>query len=327
MFNRFTPTYLSQAALGLSGYFKNWRKQFPLLPRQIQDQDLLYTVLNNWFKKEKPLGVFNTTKNTYLLSQSADSVFFGKHTWTPLYGVAFDSQVSFIEQSELYAQAGQLWLDSFHLNHYMVVPAITDTLFQWQKLGFGIQQTYALLDLQKTIKPFPIPTGFEIRPAKTNDKQKLADVSPWIAQRLHAAPVWAPLPNQHLSNLREGFATLPDEKTAITWLISKGNDILGFAVFYAMEADPTEPLSDKNWVELAVAAIHPLFRGQGLGMALITFALQAVQNMGYVVCKTDWRTANAETDRFWQKFGFEPTAYRIVRHINPDYLTTRNNAL
>ncbi|MAT44169.1 MAG: hypothetical protein CL609_17695 [Anaerolineaceae bacterium] len=327
MFNQFTPTYLKEASIGLSNYFKNWRKQFPLLPRQIQDQDLLYATLNNWFKQEKPQGIFNTKNKTYLLSQSSENVFFGKHTWTPLYGAAFDSPVSFVDQSELYALAGQSWLDSFYINHYMVVPALSNLLFQWQKLGFGIQQTYALLDLQKPIKPAPLPAGFEIRPANTNDKQKLAEVSPWIALRLHAAPVWAPLPNEHLSNLREGFAGLPDEKTAITWLICKENDILGFAVFYALESDLSDPLSDHNWVELAVAAVHPLFRGQGLGKALCSVALQAVQNLGYMVCKTDWRTANAATDHFWQTLGFEPTAYRIVRHINPDYLNTRKNAL
>lgn len=327
MFNPFSPTYIQQAADTLTVWFKQWRDQIPFLPRHITYQDWCYTGVNEWFKQTRPGGAVNTQTGDFLIAETRDNEFFGQHCWSPLIGNGFSPNSGFRNQSDLYAKAGQDWLNQHIANHYLITPALPDTILNWQKLGFGIQQTYALLDLDQKRPDIVSHTGFEIRPAAVNDKEKLADVSPWIAQRLHAAPVWAPLPPQHLSNLRKGFSELPTEKGAKTWLILKDKQIMGFAVYYPAPPNQQDPLNGDKWVELAVAAVHPLWRGQGIGRMLIEYTLKQIQKEGYAVCKTDWRTANAATDHFWLASGFVPAAYRLVRTINPAYLTTRKNAL
>ncbi len=327
MFNQFIPTYLQKSAEGLAVYFNQWRRTFPLLPYHIDDPKWTYTLLNNWIKEAKPEGIFDTEHQTFMIAQFAENPFFGKHAWIPLWGHALSNEPSFPAHAELYAQAGQLWLDQNYLDHYFTVPAFPEHVFQWQKLGFGLQQTFGLFDLQTDFPVYPLPQGFEIRKAVTNDKQKLADVSAWLTHRLQKAPVWAALPQQHLLDLRKSFTQLPDNKNIITWIICKGEDILGFAVYYALQSNPADPLSDRTWVELSVLGIHPLMRSQGLGRALVTHTLNAVRQMGFAVCKTDWRTGDSQSDQFWLKFGFLPVSYRIHRHISNDYLTTRKNAL
>ena len=70
-------------------------------------------------------------------------------------------------------------------------------------------------------------------------------------------------------------------------------------------------------VELTIAATAPAARGLGVGSALTNTALGWAHEHGYRRVITDWRSANLLAASFWTGRGFEPTAYRLFRRIEP----------
>ena len=70
-------------------------------------------------------------------------------------------------------------------------------------------------------------------------------------------------------------------------------------------------------IDLTVAATAPAARGLGVGSALTNLALGWAHEQGYRTVVTDWRSANLLAARFWTGRGFEPTAYRLFRRIEP----------
>jgi GNAT superfamily N-acetyltransferase len=228
----------------------------------------------------------------------------GRHVWSGLGDHAAGDPELY---RDLYAVAGQGWLDERATSHYVVVPAEERVLDAWLGVAFAIQQVHAERLLDDVTEP-PPPDGFTIRRGGPDDLDAAARLAPIITELQIAAPVWSGLERPSDERFRENWREALAEPAATWFLAERDSEPLGGLLLWA---DPGEPIS------LDVAATLPEARGLGVGRTLTAHALWWAREHGYDRVKADWRIANLLASRFWPNRGFRPTAYRLVRYLHP----------
>jgi ribosomal protein S18 acetylase RimI-like enzyme len=225
---------------------------------------------------------------------------------------------------QVYAAAGQHWIEDHVLNHYLVCPAIPEWLQTGFSLSFGQEQAYAIASVKHERPHIDPPEGIIIREVQPSDADQLFAIGHWIAAHLNTAPVWEPVPQQHLDNILPEYAKLANDPESTTWVAVDGDQIVAYVVIYTVDTGPEHLLGIPNAAHFAVAATHPHYRNRGIGKALYTRILNVAQQQGYHTMFTDWRTTNLPAASYWPGYGFEPFAYRLLRRVNPIYEPFQN---
>ncbi len=239
-----------------------------------------------------------------LVGEVAEDELRGRHAWSGLGDHSADEPELY---RDLYAVAGQSWLDQGATSHYVVVPADEPVLRAWLGVAFAIQQVIAERPLGDVVEP-KAPEGFTIRRGGLDDLDAAALLAPIITDLQIEAPVWSGLERPTDQQFRESMREALADSEATWFLAERDGAALGFLLLWA---DPGEPIS------LDVAATLPESRGAGVGSALTAYALWWAKQQGHDRMKVDWRVANLLASRFWPKRGFRPTAYRLVRYLHP----------
>ena len=60
----------------------------------------------------------------------------------------------------------------------------------------------------------------------------------WIAAHLNTAPVWEPVPQQHLDNILPEYAKLAKDPNSTTWVAVDGEQIVAYVVIYTADTGP-----------------------------------------------------------------------------------------
>ena len=319
---RFTEQHLAEAAELLAAQSEQYLNDFPVLPAHIADRERAFTFLSALLKKAEEKGVVMLEKDRmigYMLGYYDQNVFFGRHVWVPYGGLALSEADEYQQLRTLYAAAGDNWIQDGILNHYLVCPAIQE----WQRaafsLSFGQEQAYAVASsTEEQLEKLP-PQGITIREVQPADANQLAASGHWIAAHLNAAPVWEPVPQRHMAEVRPGYAELADDDTSTTWVALDGEQLVAYVAIYTVDIGAIHYLGTPKAAHFAVAATHPDYRKRGIGRVLFTHILNVAHQQGYEQVFTDWRTTNLEADRYWPTFGFDPFAYRLLRRVNPTY--------
>jgi len=319
---RFTEQHLAEAAELLAAQSQQYLNDFPILPAHIADRERAFTFLSALLKKAEEKGVVMLEKDRltgYMLGYYDQNVFFGKHVWVPFGGLAITGSNVYQDLRKLYAAAGDIWIRDGILNHYLVCPAIQE----WQRaafsLSFGQEQAYAVASSTKKQPEKSPPHGITIREVQPEDAGQLAANGHWIAAHLNKAPVWEPVPQQHLAEVRPGYAELADDDTSTTWVAVDGEKLVAYVAIYTVDIGAIHYLGTPRAAHFAAAATHPEYRKRGIGRALFTHIMNIAHQQGYEQIFTDWRMTNLEADRYWPTFGFCPFAHRLLRRVNPIY--------
>ena len=321
-FLTFQNEHLSAAAALLASQAGIFLEQFPLLPDRISDPAVARSFLTALLAKEESHGAVamdNGNLAAYLLGAYADSIFFGRHVWVPFGGLALAEPQNTAMIRRIYAAAGQQWIDDRVLNHYLVCPAIPAWLQAGYSLTFGQEQAYAITSVKELRPSVAPPEGIILREVLPSDADQLYTKGHWIAAHLNTAPVWEPVPQQHLDNILPEYAKLADDPTSTTWVAVDGDQIVAYVVIYTADTGPEHFLGVPTAAHFAAAATHPHYRNRGIGKALYTHILNVAQQQGYQTMFTDWRTTNLPAADYWPSYGFEPFAYRLLRRVNPIY--------
>ncbi|PKO11983.1 MAG: hypothetical protein CVU39_26350 [Chloroflexi bacterium HGW-Chloroflexi-10] len=318
----FLPEHIPAAAGLLAAQFQNFHRRFPILPARMNEAAITKNFLEALLQKNDTNGVaylHNGKLAGYIIGSYSDNVFFGPHVWVPLGGAVLAPELPLDLLAGLYTQAGRKWIEDGILNHYLVSPALPEWLSLFQLLSFGQEQAYAVSSLAEELPDTPLPTGILIRKAEKQDEQALHDNAHWIAQHLNGAPVWEPVPQEHLDNIRPGYAELATDESAETWLAFDGNKMVAVVAIYTEDIGAEHLWGTPTAAHFAAAATHPDYRARGIGRALFSHAINISRTAGFECMFTDWRTTNLEASRYWPTFGFQPFAYRLIRRINPRY--------
>lgn len=133
-----------------------------------------------------------------------------------------------------------------------------------------------------------------IRPMRERDIPEIGNIerlcfpSPWTSQ-LFA-----------LELKREGFAYY--------WIIELKDKVVGYAGYWKIQDE----------AHIVTFAIHPLYRGRGLGKILLDYILKDIQNRGIKKVTLEVRESNKVAQRLYEKFGFKKIA------IRPRYYQDKN---
>jgi GNAT superfamily N-acetyltransferase len=240
-----------------------------------------------------------------LLAEVRDDKVRGRHAWSALGDHCAEEPELY---RDLYAVAGRRWLDEGAASHYVVVPADDQILWAWLGAAFAIQQVHGERSLEDVGEPRS-PSGFTIRLAGLDDLEAGARLAPIITEHQIEAPVWSWLERPSDAELREHWREAVADP-ASTWFLAERDDgtPLGGLLLWDDEGEP---------ISLDVAFTVPEARGLGVGVALTERAFWWARQHGHDRMKADWRIANLLASRFWPKRGFRPTAYRMVRYVQP----------
>jgi GNAT superfamily N-acetyltransferase len=137
-----------------------------------------------------------------------------------------------------------------------------------------------------------------------------------IAQHQAGAPVWIPVPPEHLPELREGYAELVDDPEATVWLALRQDQVVGFQAYFTTQPADDDLLTPEACIELKVAGTRQGERSQGIGRALTQRGLAEARAQGYDYCLADWVATNLLSSRFWPRQRFRRMIYRLMRNID-----------
>lgn len=318
----FQSTHISEAAELLAHQSTQMLQHFPLLPERINDLQVAHTFLTALVEKSEEHGMVMVEKNKiigYMLGYYDDNPFFGKHVWVPFGGIVLLQSTENDMLRVLYAHAGDIWIKDGILNHYLVCPALPEWLNAGFSLSFGQEQAYAVASALEEKKEVPLPDGITMREVRPGDANQLAEKGHWIAAHLNGAPVWEPVPAEHLETIRPAYAELANDDTSTTWVALDGDEIISYVTTYTVDIGAIHYMGTPKAAHFATAATDPAYRTRGIGRALFTHILNITHEQGHECIFTDWRTTNLEAAHYWPTFGFEPFAYRLLRRVNPRY--------
>lgn len=228
----------------------------------------------------------------------------GRHAWADLE----DHRIAEAEDPslyrDLYGLAGRVWVEAERLDHYVVVPADRALLDAWYSLSFAQQQVHAAIQIRPV--EAPVPAGFTVRHGGPEDLDIAMRLAYVIFDHQAEGPTWAGAPAPAEEEARASYAEYLSNPKVAYFVAERDGEPLGHL---ALERETEEA------VYLDIAATVPEARGLGVGTALADAALGWAFEQGYQTCKTDWRSANLVSSRFWERRGFVPTAYRLFRRI------------
>jgi len=254
----------------------------------------------------------------YVFGEAKADTLRERHIWMHFAGHAVDPQHDPELYRDLYAVVGQAWLNKGYSHHFILLPAAPDARKDaWLQLGFAYEQVYALLSLADW-KPHEsqIPAGIVVRQAHPQDSRLLEELAPIIRRHQAGAPVWGTALPEDEQEIRQGYSELAGDPSWVVWLAILYGKAVGMQGYHRRETSPGDPLIPDGCIELSVAGTLPEARGRGVGVALTQHGLESARQAGYAWCLSDWRITNLLSSRFWPRRGFQPVAYRMVRHVD-----------
>jgi [ribosomal protein S18]-alanine N-acetyltransferase len=84
--------------------------------------------------------------------------------------------------------------------------------------------------------------------------------------------------------------------------------VIGYIIYWQIGAD----------VQVNNIAVHPDFRGKGIGEALMRYAIAKVRERGATFVTLEVRVSNAAAVTLYKKLGFEVLGLRKNYYTNPD---------
>ncbi len=254
----------------------------------------------------------------YVLGDLAVDTQRGRTAWVRQAGQALAPGQGPELLGDLYAAAAERWMAQGCFDHFVLLPtADPAAIEQWFHLSFGLEQIHALADLEAVTVDAPtLPPEITLRRAGPDDAAHLAALSSVIRRHQAAAPVWGAALPEHTPDIRTGYAELVTDPTATVWLALRGDEPLGFQVYYTTEPSPADLLTPEGCWELSVGGTLPAARGLGLGRALTAAGFAAARAAGQRYVLADWRSTNLLAARFWPRQGFQPVLYRLIRRVD-----------
>lgn len=231
----------------------------------------------------------------------------GKHAWVGLDDHSLAPAAAPEVYADVYAEAGDPWVEQGHLTHIVLVPADEAILRVWFQLGFGQEQVHA--EAPTLAEARAAPEGVTIRRAGPADIEAVLDVAGIITSHQLGKPVWSGVRLPGREEMRADWEELLADETAVILLAERDRDTVGYAATY--------PAGEPGVAHLPVAGTRPGVRGSGVGRALAEHALHRAHEDGYRKVLVDWRSTNLLASRFWPARGFLPTHIRLRRDVQP----------
>ncbi len=253
----------------------------------------------------------------YIMGEIKVDISRGRHIWVPYEGMAVRADQSSELIRKLYAKVSDAWLKQDCFMHYVIVPLGNHTYFEaLQNLSFYIQQVHGVMNLEE-YRPFTQVSDADVRIAGKGDREKMGRLSGIIQSYQNMAPVFKPILPEVAVDIKSRYENIVEDDDLTVLLAEKDEEELGFQIYETVASDLMIP---DNGAELSVAGIYPCQMGNGIGKKLMNegCVLMSARGLHHVI--TDWRITKLASSTFWPKCGFKPVAYRMIRHIESNWV-------
>jgi GNAT superfamily N-acetyltransferase len=289
----------------------------PELPERYEDPAECLPLIEAVLGEEASHGVigFDGARPVgYLLGHPRPDEVWGRACWSPIEGQALADGVAAETIRDLYAPWSEHFVQQGRFRQYVLAPADDpELLAAWFRTGFGQMQAHALRQLPSDLVPRNgVP--FHIRRALPDDIDAMEPLLPLIALSLIGPPAYAiSLPERFTTIRRDYGEDLEDPEARYSIAVQEDGKVLGMVAFYDIAPAPMVP---EEAVEMGVAMTRPSARGRGVMRALVEAAWAAEGERGKRWAVTDWRTGSLLAHRSWTALGYQPTHYRLHRHVD-----------
>jgi GNAT superfamily N-acetyltransferase len=215
----------------------------------------------------------------------------------------------------LYAAAAPSWLRAGCFAHSVIVrtcdPVAADA---WLSLGFGREMVSGVHDLAPSEQQWSSPGGFEITRAGSEDVDAVFQMFRDNLRYHTRSPIFDGYFNEIEPSLHADVERLlTDSETSPVWVAYRGVLPIGVINLVPPRLRATTP---DQTVHLQQGYTEPAARGSGVATALLAEAFAWARDAGYGRCTINWHTANLLGARFWQRSGFRPITWSLVRRID-----------
>jgi GNAT superfamily N-acetyltransferase len=247
----------------------------------------------------------------FLIGFPRHEAIWGRACWSPIEGQAYDASVGADVMRDLYAAWSRHFVDRGFFRQYVHAPADDPALLDtWFLTGFGNMQAHAVRDLDLES---PADASFSIRPVVPGDLDVIEPLLALISTGLVKSPAYAIALPERFADFRRDYADELADPSSRYWVAERDGRAIGIAGF--APPDPGVMVPEGAWY-LADAKTDPTERGRGVARALLAAGFAEARASGSRYCVTDWRTASLPAHRTWTALGFEPTHFRLHRHID-----------
>ena len=227
--------------------------------------------------------------------------------WVGPDGVSFDD---FDILAELYAHAGQSWIEDGALEHLVWVLDNPDATRPWHELGFARVHIRGLRRLPVGVAHV-LPPRYRLRLAGPDDLEVALAMDQLIDAAQSAGPSFLLEPGA--SSINELAEDLDDPELAY-YLLEDDSAPIGQCLVYPL---PAQRGSFAKTIHLSSVVVREDHRGRGLGRALVDHALERAYAEGFEYADASWRATNTTGARFWTRYGFRTTYVRLHRSVGP----------
>jgi GNAT superfamily N-acetyltransferase len=159
----------------------------------------------------------------------------------------------------------------------------------------------------------PGDSSFTVRPVVPEDLDHIEPLLPLISKGLVKSPAYAITLPERFAAFRRHYAEELADPASHYWVAEEDGRAIGIAGFRPPDQGVMVP--EGAWY-LADAKTDAEARGRGVARSLLAAGFAEARASGARHCVTDWRTASLPAHRTWTALGFEPTHFRLHRHID-----------
>jgi GNAT superfamily N-acetyltransferase len=325
----FEEKYLLDAARILAARHRAHRIPSPQLSERFEDEAFSFSFLQTGLKAEGTAAVVALWGNRVVgflfgrtkLVPPGSSVGFSWHPRSVSIssgGHAVEPEFSREAYGAMYAAISPQWVAAGLFSHYVILPVYDRSVIEtWFSLGFGLDWTYAVRDTSPIVQKYS-SADLEIEFAESQDRETILKLLDDLYRYHAGAPCYLP----YVPDTATGFHT--DNEKAFNdpatkyWVARHQEKTVGVIVvtLSSVDSHSLSVAKPERCPYIHLAFTSEMTRGIGVGTALLNQALAWARDEGFSCCSVEWHTANLVAANFWERCGFHPATYALMRQID-----------
>lgn len=214
----------------------------------------------------------------------------------------------------LYTEAAARLVAARRLVHYVELPWSDAVCNAWFQLGFGLEQLRGVMPVKPRGRQPRGVDGLGIRRAGPGDLPQIGRMAAEAARHQRQSPMFMPQPDAALAAIRTHYADSLADPRCGAWIATRGGAEAGMVLLIPATPGPDTP---QTCLELAEAYVEPSARGEGVSRVLLATAVAWAYDHGYRHIGARWHPASRLAAGHWPAVGFDVTACRLTRVLDP----------